>query len=35
MGEVRRVRRALLAVFDKRGVVDLARALVEMGVSLV
>ncbi len=35
MSEVRRVRRALLAVYDKRGVVDLARALVDMGVSLV
>ncbi|MGH2539230.1 MAG: bifunctional phosphoribosylaminoimidazolecarboxamide formyltransferase/IMP cyclohydrolase [Actinomycetota bacterium] len=35
MVEVRRVRRALLAVYDKRGVVDLARALVDMGVTLV
>ena len=35
MSDMRRVRRALLAVYDKRGVVDLARALVDMGVSLV
>jgi phosphoribosylaminoimidazolecarboxamide formyltransferase / IMP cyclohydrolase len=33
--EVREVRRALLAVYDKAGVVELARALVERGVSLV
>jgi phosphoribosylaminoimidazolecarboxamide formyltransferase / IMP cyclohydrolase len=33
--EVREVRRALLAVYDKAGVVELARALVELGVSLV
>ncbi|HJQ72950.1 MAG TPA: bifunctional phosphoribosylaminoimidazolecarboxamide formyltransferase/IMP cyclohydrolase [Actinomycetota bacterium] len=35
MTEVREVRRALLAVYDKTGVVELARALVELGVSLV
>jgi phosphoribosylaminoimidazolecarboxamide formyltransferase/IMP cyclohydrolase len=35
MAEVTPVRRALLAVYDKDGVVDLARALVEMGVTLV
>ena len=35
MTEVRPVRRALLAVYDKRGVVDLARGLTELGVSLV
>jgi phosphoribosylaminoimidazolecarboxamide formyltransferase / IMP cyclohydrolase len=33
--DVREVRRALLAVYDKAGVVELARALVELGVSLV
>jgi phosphoribosylaminoimidazolecarboxamide formyltransferase / IMP cyclohydrolase len=33
--DVRDVRRALLAVYDKAGVVELARALVELGVSLV
>lgn len=35
MTDVREVRRALLAVYDKVGVVELARALVELGVSLV
>ncbi|HET6714284.1 MAG TPA: bifunctional phosphoribosylaminoimidazolecarboxamide formyltransferase/IMP cyclohydrolase [Actinomycetota bacterium] len=35
MGEVTAVRRALLAVYDKQGVVDLGRALVDMGVTLV
>ena len=35
MSDVKPVRRALLAVYDKQGVVDLARALVEMGVTLV
>ena len=35
MTEVREVRRALLAVYDKAGVVELARALVELGVALV
>ena len=35
MSDVRPVRRALLAVYDKSGLVDLARALVELGVSLV
>ena len=35
MSDVTPVRRALLAVYDKQGVVDLARALVEMGVTLV
>ena len=35
MTDVREVRRALLAVYDKAGVVELARALVELGVSLV
>jgi phosphoribosylaminoimidazolecarboxamide formyltransferase/IMP cyclohydrolase len=30
-----RVERALLTVFDKRGVVDLARALTEMGVEII
>ena len=33
--EVTQVRRALLAVYDKQGVVDLARALVETGATLV
>jgi phosphoribosylaminoimidazolecarboxamide formyltransferase/IMP cyclohydrolase len=33
--DVREVRRALLAVYDKTGVVDLARALAELGVVLV
>jgi phosphoribosylaminoimidazolecarboxamide formyltransferase/IMP cyclohydrolase len=32
---LRRVRRALLAVYDKTGVVDLARGLTELGVTLV
>ncbi|MGZ8581252.1 MAG: bifunctional phosphoribosylaminoimidazolecarboxamide formyltransferase/IMP cyclohydrolase [Actinomycetota bacterium] len=35
MGEVTAVRRALLAVYDKRGVVDLCRALAEMDVAFV
>ena len=35
MTDVREVRRALLAVYDKAGVAELARALVELGVSLV
>jgi len=35
MGEEATARRALLAVYDKRGVVDLARALVEMDITLV
>ncbi len=35
MAEVTPVRRALLAVYDKDGVADLARALVEMDVTLV
>jgi phosphoribosylaminoimidazolecarboxamide formyltransferase/IMP cyclohydrolase len=35
MTEVRPVRRALLAVYDKSGVVELARGLVERGVALV
>ena len=35
MTEVRPVRRALLAVYDKTGVVELARGLTELGVSLV
>ena len=35
MTDVREVRRALLAVYDKAGVVELAQALVELGVSLV
>lgn len=35
MSEVRPVRRALLAVYDKSGVVELARGLVERGVALV
>jgi phosphoribosylaminoimidazolecarboxamide formyltransferase / IMP cyclohydrolase len=35
MSAPRPVRRALLAVYDKTGVVDLARGLVELGVSLV
>ncbi|MGH2641703.1 MAG: bifunctional phosphoribosylaminoimidazolecarboxamide formyltransferase/IMP cyclohydrolase, partial [Actinomycetota bacterium] len=33
--DVREVRRALLAVYDKTGVVELARGLAELGVSLV
>ena len=35
MSDVRPVRRALLAVYDKSGIVELARALVEQGVALV
>ncbi|HEX5950957.1 MAG TPA: bifunctional phosphoribosylaminoimidazolecarboxamide formyltransferase/IMP cyclohydrolase, partial [Actinomycetota bacterium] len=35
MSDVHPVRRALLAVYDKSGVVELARALVEQGVTLV
>jgi phosphoribosylaminoimidazolecarboxamide formyltransferase/IMP cyclohydrolase len=35
MGDVRPVRRALLAVYDKTGVVELGRALVELGATLV
>ena len=35
MNEVREVRRALLAVFDKTGVVELARGAAELGVELV
>ena len=35
MTDVREVRRALLAVYDKTGVVELARALAELGVVLV
>jgi phosphoribosylaminoimidazolecarboxamide formyltransferase / IMP cyclohydrolase len=35
MSDVRPVRRALLAVFDKEGVVELARGLSELGVDLV
>ena len=35
MSDVRAVRRALLAVYDKAGVVDFARALTERGVALV
>ncbi len=35
MSDRREVRRALLAVYDKSGVVELARGLVEQGVSLV
>jgi phosphoribosylaminoimidazolecarboxamide formyltransferase/IMP cyclohydrolase len=35
MGDVTPVRRALLAVYDKRGVVELGSALVDMGVTLV
>jgi phosphoribosylaminoimidazolecarboxamide formyltransferase/IMP cyclohydrolase len=35
MTEVREVRRALLAVYDKSGVVELARGLSELGVALV
>ena len=35
MTDVREVRRALLAVYDKTGVVELAGALAEMGVTLV
>ncbi len=35
MSDVRPVRRALIAVYDKTGVVELARRLVELGVELV
>ena len=35
MTDVREVRRALLAVYDKTGIVELARSLAELGVSLV
>ncbi len=35
MSDVRPVRRALLAVYDKDGVVELARGLVELGVAIV
>jgi phosphoribosylaminoimidazolecarboxamide formyltransferase / IMP cyclohydrolase len=35
MGDVRPVKRALLTVYDKTGVVDLGRALVELGATLV
>ncbi|MBA3737666.1 MAG: bifunctional phosphoribosylaminoimidazolecarboxamide formyltransferase/IMP cyclohydrolase [Actinobacteria bacterium] len=35
MTDIREVRRALLAVYDKTGVVELARGLAERGVSLV
>ncbi len=35
MAETRAVRRALLAVYDKAGVVELARGLAELGVALV
>jgi phosphoribosylaminoimidazolecarboxamide formyltransferase / IMP cyclohydrolase len=35
MGEVRPVRRALLAVYDKSGLPELAKELVDLGVSLV
>ncbi len=35
MSEAKLVSRALIAVYDKEGVVDFARALVEMGVTLV
>ncbi len=35
MSDAKLVRRALLAVYDKGGVADLARALVELGVELV
>ncbi len=35
MTDVREVRRALLAVYDKTGVVELARGLAEMGVAIV
>jgi phosphoribosylaminoimidazolecarboxamide formyltransferase/IMP cyclohydrolase len=35
MTEARPVRRALLAVYDKSGIVDLARGLTELGVALV
>ncbi len=35
MSDVRPIRRALLAVYDKGGIADLARGLVELGVTLV
>ena len=35
MGDVRPIRRALLAVYDKTGLVELARELVDQGVALV
>jgi len=35
MSDVRRVRRALVAVFDKRGVVELASGLTDLGVEIV
>jgi AICAR transformylase/IMP cyclohydrolase PurH len=35
MSDVRSVRRALVAVFDKGGVVELARGLTELGVEIV
>ena len=35
MNDVRPIRRALLAVFDKEGVVELARELASLGVELV
>ncbi len=35
MSDVRPVRRALIAVYDKSGLVELAKALTELGVSLV
>jgi phosphoribosylaminoimidazolecarboxamide formyltransferase/IMP cyclohydrolase len=35
MSDVRPVRRALLAVYDKTGIVELGRALVELGATLV
>ncbi len=35
MSDVRSVRRALLAVYEKSGLVELAKELVEMGISLV
>ena len=35
MSDVREVRRALLAVYDKTGIVELARSLDELGVALV
>jgi phosphoribosylaminoimidazolecarboxamide formyltransferase/IMP cyclohydrolase len=35
MSEIRPVRRALLAVYDKAGVVELARGLTQLGVTLV
>src|SRR6266545_6257797 len=35
LGEVRPVRRALLAVYDRRGLVTLAKGLADQGVALV